>query len=103
MGTLKIQMNGYLRDRILGNAVIFVPDADDTLQSISDGDPKHPVVVKTVDLESRIDVSHHEKGLQASFIYPLDSDPDKTNGRLYAEDRFLFDPETKEFSVKRSF
>src|SRR4030095_16564567 len=99
MGTLKIQMGGYLRERILGNTPIFQPVTEQTLQREFDG---RPVKLKTGDPESRIEVRQHPKGLEATFIYPLDSDPEASNGSLYAEDKFIYNPETKEFDVHRS-
>src|SRR4030095_9597378 len=100
MGTLKIQMGGYVRERILSNKDIFLPVTGETLKADLDG---KPVNLKTGDPESQILVSSDPKGRTAVFTYPLDNDPDTSNGRLYAEDKFNYAPETKNFEVRREF
>src|SRR4030095_5371780 len=100
MGTLKIQMGGYVRERILSNTDIFLPVTGETRKADLDG---KPVNIKTGDAESQIEVSSDAKGRTAVFVYPLDNDPENSNGRLYVEDRFVFDPQTKTFEVDRQF
>src|SRR5262249_7898005 len=62
------------------------------------------VKVKTKDPDSQIEISLDGDQATAILTYTVDTDADKQNGRLYLEDRFVFDPKAQKLiDVKRSF
>jgi serine/threonine protein phosphatase PrpC len=101
MGTrLKLQMKGYFSDQILKDTRIFNSVVAEAGQEQIEA---ANVKVKTKDAESQLEVVKESDRSSATFTYPIDTDADQKNGRLYVEDRFVFDGEKRLLEVKRSF
>jgi len=66
--------------------------------------PGEKLELKTADPESTVEFSTKPEGTSAILTYPLDTDDNPDNGRLYLEDRFLIHPTEKTLiDIKRSF
>src|SRR4030095_12179309 len=98
-----MQMGGYLREQILKNAEVFFRPllAETKKEKIGGGDVK----LKTKDLESKIEIFVDPTQSTAVLTYPIDTDDKSGHGRIYVEDRFVFDPATKTLigNPQRSF
>jgi PPM family protein phosphatase len=97
--TFKIE--GSLRRNILANADIFTPVLGVTENLRVEG--ANPSI-KTKDPESHLIVEVKPQSAEALFVYAVDIDDKPGNGRLYMEDRFVYDPKDKKLlDVKRDF
>src|SRR5262245_29289534 len=97
---LKLQMGGYLRDQILKDVRIFNSVVAEAGQEKIDA---ADVMIKTKDAESQLEIVKEPSRSVATFTYPIDTDGNQKNGRLYVEDRFVFDADKNLLEVKRSF
>src|SRR5215467_1590736 len=97
----KMQIEGYLRDQILKDTRIFNPVTGEAGKEKIYGSY---VKVKTRDPDSQIEISWDGDQATATFTYTVDTDANKLNGRLYVDDRFVFDTKSQRLiDVNRSF
>lgn len=100
--SLKFQMgSGYVRRQIIANSDIFAPIFVKTNRLALNG---KPVLINTEDDEAKVKVEATSSQTTATFIYPVDTDEKDLNGRVYFEDRFVFNPkERKLIDVHRTY
>jgi|GEM_PF-6251023 len=94
------RIDGSLRKRIFDNSQIHWPIISENNLVTFDG--QNPSI-KTKDKESKVVVEATGSIVKTQFIYAIDVDDKPGNGRVYMEDEFVFDPQSKDFNCNRTF
>src|SRR5262245_58655463 len=104
MGHIKFQMEGYLRDFILKDTDIFDPVVSRVDENSKESGKGFSPNIKTKDRQSQVEITKGSDHSTVVLSYPIDTDADASNGRLYLEDQFVFDRSTETLQeVHRTF